>query len=309
MTTAHEPRRGPGTHLSVDDLSALAEGAQPSAQGAAEHLLECAACRGEVDAMSELLARFEEWDTPAMPQDVAIRIDAALARESAARAATAGHPAATAASARETSASSANTLPESTLPGSTESGNKRPGTTASGDAARSRRRRWRPAPGLSWVVAALVLIAGSVGLIIKLGVSAGESSATSASGSAAMHPYAATRSPEGFGAEAGPENGLASTVRAANSPLGLWVGQALSSQRPEALIDSPCLADPAFKGNHELTIAGGTYNGSAATLVVYAAPESSSIVLAVVYATPCTTTSFHVLDKAYVAKPVVGSTP
>jgi hypothetical protein len=302
VTTAHEPRGGPGTHLSAEDLSALAEGAQPSAEGAAEHLLECAACRGEVDAMSELLAQFEEWDAPAMPQEVAIRIDASLARESAARAATAEHPAAAAAAAR---ASEAAASPEGTLSGSAQSG-----TSSAGDAPKPRRRRWRPAPGLVWSLAALVLIAGGLGLIIKLSSSSTSVSANSASGSAASQPFASTRSPEVFGPGAGGENSLPSApVLASGSPLAVWTDQALSGQRPDASINTPCLSDPAFKGSHELAVTSGTYNGADATLVIYANPSDPTTVLAVVYATPCTATSFRVLDRGLVVKPAAGNTP
>lgn len=320
MTTAHEPRRGPGTHLSAEDLSALAEGAQPSAAGAAEHLQECATCRGEVDAMSDLLAQFEEWDAPPIPQDVAIRIDAALARESAARAATSGHPAAVARPGQE-SASPTNALSPASAPSDGESPDRKPpAATSSGNGSRSRRRRWRPAPGLGWALATLVLVAGGLGLIVKFAASSGiqASSNSGASGSAATKPFASQRSPALNGANSGPEaNGgaqssapLSLPPQAASSPLATWTDQALSVHKVGAMLASPCLDDPAFVGNHALAVANGNYNGSPATLVVYANPSSLATVIAVVYATPCVTNSYRVLDSGLVAKPVTAtSTP
>ena len=97
---------------------------------------------------------------------------------------------------------------------------------------------------------------------------------------------------------------------AASSPLAAWVDQALSVHKVDALLASPCLDDPAFVGNHALAVTNGTYNGSPATLVVYANPSSLATVIAVVYATPCATNSYRVLDNGLVAKPVaVTSTP
>jgi hypothetical protein len=294
VTTAHEPRRGPGIHLSAEDLSALAEGAEPTAAGAAEHLLECAACQGEVDAMSELLAQFEEWDVPAMPQEVAMRIDAALARESAARAATSGHPAA---AAMEAPASSGSTSPESTSSGSASPGSKSPVR-----AAHSRRRRWMPTPALAWSLAALVLIAGGLGLIVKLGMSSTQSSNSAASGSAATTPYAAQGGSGNSGPNFSNQHPRALTELSPDSPLATWTKQTLSNRRPDATINSPCLSDPAFHNDHVVAVANGPYNGTDATLVVYANPDNAATVISVVYATPCTPTSYRVLAQGLVAK-------
>ena len=312
MTTAHEPRRGPGAHLSVEDLSALAEGAQPSAAGAAEHLLGCDACRAEVDAMSELLAQFEEWDVPAMPQEVAIRIDAALARESAARAATSGHPAALARG-REASTSSGaasvgtgapeTALPESTSVGSTSPGNTGPAAKSPRSATDSRRRRRLPARGLGWALASLILIAGGVSLALNLHTSGTQASSSTAAGSGAAQPYAATNGGQGMnGPQAQDSSPRALALRAASAQLSAWTKQALSNHRPEATLDSPCLSDPAFSGSHVVAIASGPYNGTPATLVVYANPSDASTVTAVVYATPCTAKNYRVLDQGVVTK-------
>lgn len=283
MTTAHEPRRGPGTHLSTEDLSALAEGAQPSAAGAAEHLLECAACRGEVDAISELLAQFEMWDAPAIPQEVAIRIDAALARESAARAQAAGSGIGEKADRARASTSPAEALVPSR-------------TTTN-----VRRRRRFPVQGLGWALASLVVIAGGLGLILKVASSSSQSEgASTASGSTAQRNAAPYNANPGLGgAETAP------TMVASSSLLATWTTQALSSHRSAYGESAGSLcgsADPAYANHQLLAMTTGPYEGTPSMLVVYANPNDPSTVLAVVYATPCTAANYHVLASGLVAK-------
>ncbi len=270
MTTAHEPRRGPGTHLSVDDVSALAEGAQPSAADAGEHLLACAACRGEVEAVSELLAQFEQWDAPAIPQEVAIRIDAALARESAARAQTSGDTAPTAHAAAPSSAA----------------------------ASRSPRRRRLPARALAWALASLVLVAGGVGLALDLASPNAPTGTTASSAGTSDQPKAGPNelSSGGQGAVRAPD-------LAAPAPLAQWTRQVLaSSHNMVAPLASSCPSDPAYSGRQQLATASGSYDGAASMLVVYANPSDPSMVLAVVYAAPCTATNYRVLERGLVAR-------
>ncbi len=265
MTTAHEPRRGPGVHLSTEDLSALAEGAEPTAEGASEHLLGCAACRGEVDAIAELLAAFETFDEPEIPQEVAIRIDAALAREAAARTASSS-PAASA--------------------------------SASADGVSGARRRRRLSRGFAWGLASLAVVAGGVTLAVNLISTNAPMSGSAASSGAAIKPYASV--------EAGPqraEGQLSSPgLIAPTSALAIWVKQALAGTRPDAQINSPCLADPAFGGEQPLRVVNGTYEGVSAALVVYANGTDPKTVRAVVYAQPCAASSYRVLAQGIVAK-------
>jgi hypothetical protein len=265
VTTAHEPRRGPGVHLSVDDLSALAEGAQPTAEGASEHLLDCAACREEVDAIGQLLAAFETLEPPQLPQDVAIRIDAALAREAAARASSPNADAAAA--------------------------------SASAGRAASGRRRWRPSLRFGAGLASLAALVGGLALAINLVSSSNTQTGGAASGAAAKPDAATTSGPMRAQGEANAPNKLAPT-----SPLAIWVKQALSGTRPDVELNSPCLADPAFSGEQTLRVVVGTYQGVPATLVVYANGSDAKTVRAVVYAQPCATSRFQVLAQGIAAK-------
>ena len=266
MTTAHEPRRGPDVHLSTEDLSALAEGGQPTAEGASEHLLDCAACRGEVDAIAQLLAVFETLEAPQLPQEVAIRIDAALAREAAARASS---PSADGASA-----------------------------SASAGSASSGRRRWWLSRRVGVGLASLAALAGGLALAVNLVSSnASSGSAASSSGSAALKPDAASGGPRRAQGLVESPNTVAPTA-----PLAVWVKQALGNVRPDVEINSPCLANPAFSGDQVLRVVIGTYEGVPATLVIYPNGGDTATVRAVVYAQSCAASNFEVLAQGIVAK-------
>ncbi|MEU6231995.1 hypothetical protein [Kitasatospora sp. NPDC047058] len=82
-----DPTAGPsGPHPSVDELADLAEGlVEPAAAAGAlrAHLAGCAECRGTAEALAEVQALLGAVEPPAMPEDVAARLDAALAAAAA----------------------------------------------------------------------------------------------------------------------------------------------------------------------------------------------------------------------------------
>lgn len=264
MTTAHEPRRGPGVHLSVEDLSALAEGAQPTAEGASEHLADCAECRDQVDAIAQLLAAFETFEPPQLPQEVAIRIDAALAREAAARA----------------------TVPNA--------GTSRASATAAGKSSGG--RRWWFSRRLGLGLASVAALAGCVTLAINL-VSSSAQSGSAASGSAAARSFASNNGVPQIEGKQDTQGALSPA-----SPLAIWVKQALGHERPNVEINSPCLNDPAFAGQQPLRVVNGLFNGVSATLVVYPNAGDAKTVQAVVYAQPCAAAHYEVLARGVVTK-------
>lgn len=81
MTAAHEPDREHGIHLSTEDLSDAAEAPESRTEAVDGHLQSCAECRAQVAAISQLLTMLAELPEPTVPPNVALRIDAALARE------------------------------------------------------------------------------------------------------------------------------------------------------------------------------------------------------------------------------------
>ncbi|MFC8452324.1 hypothetical protein [Kitasatospora sp. NPDC057223] len=98
MTPHTSPQPPAGPHPGIDDLADLAEGLteSPAAAGALRaHLDGCPECRDTLAALTEVQELLGAVETPPMPADVALRLDAALAAEAAAprTAAGPGHPA------------------------------------------------------------------------------------------------------------------------------------------------------------------------------------------------------------------------
>ncbi len=81
--SAPDPTAGP--HPSVDELADLAEDllAPADADALRRHLTGCADCRETVDALTEVRTLLAAAEPPALPEDVAARIDAALAAAAA----------------------------------------------------------------------------------------------------------------------------------------------------------------------------------------------------------------------------------
>ncbi|MFB7472427.1 anti-sigma factor family protein [Kitasatospora sp. NPDC056184] len=75
------PDPAAGAHPEVDELADLAEDLLPPAEADAlrRHLTGCAECRETVDALAEVRTLLGGAEFPPMPDDVAARIDAALA--------------------------------------------------------------------------------------------------------------------------------------------------------------------------------------------------------------------------------------
>ena len=158
------------------------------------------------------------------------------------------------------------------------------------------------------------MIAGGLGLIVKLSISSAQSSqnsvASSGSGSAAQQPFTAQRSPELNAPDTHDQPApSSSTVRAPNSALAVWTTQTLSEHHMGAMLDPSCLADPKFAGSHQLATAAGSYGGQVAMLVIYANPQNPATVRAVIYASPCSSGNFHMLDEGLVAKPATVNVP
>lgn len=76
-------------HIDIEVLADYAEGLLDSAESArvSRHLAECAACTEQYAALGDVSAYLSALPPPAMPADVATRIEAAIAEESRARSA------------------------------------------------------------------------------------------------------------------------------------------------------------------------------------------------------------------------------
>jgi hypothetical protein len=283
VTTAHEGRRAAETHLSEDELATVADGSQGLAAARAGHLEDCADCRDLVASAEELRGVLASLSRPALPQDVALRIDAALARES---------------DARRTQADPAPTR------------------------AAGRKPRLRLASLAAWSLGGLAVIGGTVALAVASKQPSTSASGVSASRGNAQGPGLNPNVEDG-GPDAGKYNGApvspAFPTAAAPESLAAWVesGTPLKGHNTQSGTSSvrgaspasvsqlvaACLANPRFKGGTLLKAELGAYAGAASVLAVYADGDDPDAVYAVAYAVPCTATRYSVLAEGVVPSP------
>jgi predicted anti-sigma-YlaC factor YlaD len=304
------------------------EGRQEGAQGDAgpaqdvvEHLRDCAQCRDETDVMAELLDALADLEQPALPPEIALRIDAALAQaarddEALSSGAT---PHASLSDSAPLDEAAEDSTPTSvgvdapsghssapTRPPSSPSGTRRPASHN----APSRRRLRRSA---GWALASLVLVGGVVGL----GTVLGSQSKSSTSGGAASAASGATRYPD----KSLVQNGAVGGDSSAQAMLAAWTKSVLGTstaspgsaagEHSNALTTAPmssldaasvsqCEANPAFASRHVVGATYGSFGTTPAVLVVYADGDGSRSVYAVAYAAPCAPSEYRVLAQGTV---------
>ncbi|WP_406112913.1 anti-sigma factor family protein [Kitasatospora purpeofusca] len=284
-----DPTAGP--HPSVDELADLSEDllAPAEAEALREHLAGCADCRETVDALTEVRGLLGAAEAPAMPSDVAARIDAALA-------AAAGPPTPATAPTAAPSVPAARPAP-ATPPKAPPA---RPATgTGPGRPGRGRRR------ALLLGSAAALLALGLGGAFLSLSSSGRQD--LSATADAAATPAAGTAAPESSAAGARTDRAAGGTVYQ-DDRLAAQVGELLATTgtaRPvkpstgpgsgPAATDPPegsgATAVPPAEGGQGLAGGNrstpaclppstaallatdrGSYAGAAADLLVYALP-------------------------------------
>ena len=273
MTRAADQERREHRHLTADELSATAEtlrrgGAQPEQDRAG-----CQVCRERVEDLLAVLDALPRLERPALPQTVAIRLDAALAREARQRAADAGN----------------GLVPTP-----------------------ARRRRLGMNRRLGWATAglALVCIALSAAALGGAFNTAGSATATGqpALGSDTTQVPAVPSPVDSAllqSAAASSLSAWALSVLAdpsddvtASGKEGPMVG-INSAASVEAAV---CAADPAFKGLTPIAEQQGIYDGTSSELIVYGTPDqASSTAYAVAFALPCTRSDYRILSQGSVA--------
>ncbi|WP_328955849.1 zf-HC2 domain-containing protein [Kitasatospora purpeofusca] len=300
--SSSDPTAGP--HPSVDELADLSEDllAPAEAEALREHLAGCADCRETVDALTEVRALLGAAEAPAVPADVAARIDAALA--AAAGPPAAATPATAPAAATPTTAS---TTATPTVPAARPAPTAPPKApparpTAGTGPGRSRRGRRR---ALLLGSAAALLVLGLGGAFLSLSSSGQQD--LSATADAAARPAVGTAAPESSTAGAKTDRATGGTVYQ-DDQLAAQVGQLLTAAgtarpvKPSAGPGSgPAATDPSepsgatavppadggqglVGGNRStpacpppstaalLATDRGSYAGAAADLLVYALP-------------------------------------
>jgi hypothetical protein len=278
VTEPQEPRGGAPLHPTPEELSGYAHSPQEAAASLREHTEGCAACAAEVEDLRLVLATLAQLPEPALPAEVGIRLDAALARAW-----------------QEADAEQVDA--EQIAFGRPAAGSP----SASGGA--SGRRGWR----LGWRRLALPL--GALGLLVVAGVGVGF--ALSQGGTAG------STSSAGAAAQSGSDAALNTWVRSVlpratyNGAVGATTPGAIpqvqngtDSSAGAAHPNSVCASYPQRTGYTVLTTAERTFDGRPATLVVYQNDQgpASPTVFAVVYAGPCPNASSQVLDQGVVSR-------
>ncbi|WP_380277621.1 anti-sigma factor family protein [Kitasatospora purpeofusca] len=278
------PGPAAGAHPEVDELADLAEDLLPPADADAlrRHLTGCAECRETVDALAEVRTLLGGAEPPAIPADVAARIDAALA---AAASGTAKPPL----PAAPTALPKAPATPPTAPPGAPTA---RPAAaTGPGRTARPRRRRT-----LLLGSAATLLVLGLGGAFLALPGSSQKQDSTTAANAPAPGSTAAAKADRHPDGTVYREEQLAAQVRAllAGTAGGRPVLPAKPSAGPGAAPadGSGATAAPPAEGGQGLTGGGrstpacpppstaallatdrGSYAGTSAELLVYALPD------------------------------------
>ncbi|GJF34317.1 hypothetical protein KNE206_70170 [Kitasatospora sp. NE20-6] len=277
--TPHTPSAAEPAHPDIDEIADLAEGlTDPAAEPALRaHLATCASCADTLAALSEVQDLLSSVDTPPMPDDVALRIDTALA---AARTPAAASPEPAGASRTVPDGHGRHTAPTASGPGSTAWAGTatRPGPGGPG------RRRGRRRAVLA-AVAGVALGLGALLVPLSARTTGGNSTADSAARPAAGAQQPGTKTGTDFDEATLPDR-IGQLVRsatgspAAAGPDASGTPGAPGLQPPEgtppggsATVAPPCAA--ALTGREPgalVTAAPGRFHASPVTALVYAVP-------------------------------------
>ncbi|MFI6848691.1 hypothetical protein OG535_19785 [Kitasatospora sp. NBC_00085] len=291
-----------GPHPSVDELADLAEGLVESADEAAalrSHLAGCADCRETAEALTQVQALLGSAEPPAMPSDVAARLDAALAAAAAEHDAPAegpGTPRKAPASPGQTAAPAGASRPSATPSQAPLGPPGRPAGSAATGPGRPRSRRRRI--GLLLGAAAVLLGAGLGGSLLFSPADRTASDTTAASAAGAVPSGAPDTSgavPGGAPDTPRTEHGgtvyrddqLAAQVRQLLARTGVTPDGAAQSSRPSTGTSDvpPADGQQGIAGGHSATACpapgagrllaadSGSYDGAPAEALVYAVPD------------------------------------
>ncbi|MCP2313163.1 anti-sigma factor family protein [Kitasatospora paracochleata] len=289
--TPHPPSsdRQPDDHPDIDVLADLTEDLLP-AERAAEvraHLADCPDCAETHAALAEVSRLLGDTEPPAMPEDIAARIDAALAAESAARAAVTPAPERPA-----TTPGPRASRPTPPPPGRPKEAARPGGSTRPAPAGGPGRSRRRSATQLLLVTAVLagVLTLGSV--LLFQGTHGGGSTAVTADAG-----HSAPALAPGTGSGAGKSTGAPSSRLPATASLQEFREDTLAAQvhtllatrpSPGIAVENPSDGRPANQappacvtaatGHADrlpLATATGRYGTTPVTALVYPSAEGT----------------------------------
>ncbi|GGQ71047.1 anti-sigma factor family protein [Kitasatospora griseola] len=256
----------PSEHPDLDALADLAEDLLPAerAEPLHRHLAACPSCAEDYAALSGLPELLADFPATPMPQDVADRLTAALAAESAARAET-----------------RAEERPERPLAGpSAPSGPPRPGGPARAATGPGRpARRHRRALGLLLATAAVAAVATLGGLLIDRDTARSTASAAHGdSGKAASEPSAVDASrprPNAVAGSQGPDFTAEQLPAQIRQLLSAKPADQLAPADPGGGAPACALAAAGHPDDPPLTTGTGRYQGRPVLALVFRPPGGS----------------------------------
>ncbi|MFE5186684.1 hypothetical protein [Streptomyces sp. NPDC056628] len=275
---------GKAGHPDVTEISDLTEGLLSPSRAAdiERHLEDCELCADVHDSLEEIRGLLGSVPVPSgMPDDVAARIDAALAAESLARSAAPGDSSTAALSedSDDEPASAGSYVSRETSPAADRSaGRARPSTTGPGRKGRKRAGNRRVALGAAFTAVGLGL--GSVLLVFA--VNGGGSSPTAEGDQTASDTFSAAK------LESKVADLLDKTAPAAPSPRGsnrsMGVEGGVDTKSPKILreVDVPdCVQKGIDRDENALAAEEGVYQGKDALLVVL--PDATDVTRVTAY--------------------------
>ncbi|MBO1336787.1 hypothetical protein [Streptomyces sp. VRA16 Mangrove soil] len=256
-------------HPEVTEISDLAEGLLPPSRTSdiRRHIDGCVLCADVYSSLEEIRGMLGTLpDAPRMPEDVAARIDAALAAEALLDTVTYAAEASPAdegrdeEAVRETEPVSRETSPESPVPAPRST--DRPAghahsATGPGRTSRTGRRRTRAAIGAVLAAAAI----GTGALFLQNG-----------GGTPVAHPPASTGKPVSTFAKENLETKVSELLHDANPPLGTETTGPNTPANPEmpksALAPPACIQLGTHRNEDPIAFKRGTYEGKPVYLLV-----------------------------------------
>lgn len=272
---------GRAGHPDVTEISDLTEGLLSPSRAAdiQRHLEDCELCADVHDSLEEIRGLLGSVPVPSrMPDDVAERIDAALAAESSARSTAPGDSTSPAVDEDDRTSTGSHVSRETSPAADRPAGRARPSTTGPGRKGKKRTGNRRVVLGAAFTAVGLGL--GSVLLVFAM--SGGGSSPTAEGNQTASDTFSAAKL-ESKVADLLDKNALAApSSRGPNRSMGVEGG--VDPQRPKILreVNVPdCVRKGIGRDENALAAEEGVFQGKDALLVVL--PDASDVTRVTAY--------------------------
>ncbi|MEU6530913.1 hypothetical protein ABZ869_17220 [Streptomyces sp. NPDC046928] len=272
---------GRAGHPDVTEISDLTEGLLPPSRAAdlQRHLEDCELCADVHDSLEEIRGLLGSVPVPSrMPDDVAERIDAALAAESSARSTAPGDSTSPAVNEDDRTSAGSHVSRETSPAADRPAGRARPSTTGPGRKGKKRTGNRRVVLGAAFTAVGLGL--GSVLLVFAM--NGGGSSPTAEGNQTASDTFSAAKLESKVTDLLDKNAPAAPSSRGPNRSMGVEGG--VDPQRPKILreVNVPdCVRKGIGRDENALAAEEGVFQGKDALLVVL--PDASDVTRVTAY--------------------------